>query len=162
VTLAASIDRTAVARAEDIARYVGGAHFDPATNVINGSAFERSPKDNDGVSVTRCRYFSSDIDSDQSEIRRVVGSRLKLGKTAIFVEVNTGALLDALAEFEQDVTVVEDPLEAEEGLLANPAHALILGLPFKGEAVGSLKSEVAGDRLRELVLRRFPANAPAS
>jgi hypothetical protein len=148
---------TPVAQEEDLTRYCGGAHFDADTGEVNGSAFDRNPKDIDGVSVTRCRFFSDVIEDDQNEIRRVVGSRLKFGKTAIFVELNTGDLLDALAEFEQEISVIQDPLPAQAGALPNPAHALIIGFPFRGEAIGSLKSELAGDRLRRIILRRFPA-----
>jgi hypothetical protein len=32
-----------------------------------------------------------------------------------------------------------------------------MGLPFKGESVGSLKSEVAGDKLKHIIIRKFPA-----
>ena len=142
---------------DDLARYVGGAHFDPGTGEINGSAFERTAKDTDGVSVTRCRLFAADVSKDEAAIRRVVGSRLNLGKTAVFAEVNTGKVLDVLAVFEQDISVVQDPLLAEKGALPNPAHALIVGFPFKGEAVGSLKSEVAGDKLKQIIIRKFPA-----
>ncbi|MBV8686165.1 MAG: hypothetical protein JOZ90_16450 [Alphaproteobacteria bacterium] len=140
-------------------RYVGGSHFDPDTGEVNGSAFERTPKDTDGVSVTRCRFFSAEVEKDHAEIRRIVGSRLKLGKTAVFVELNTGAILDALASFEEDVAVVEDPLPRDGEALPNPAHALIIGFPFKGEAVGSLRSEEAGDALRKIIRRKFPAVA---
>jgi hypothetical protein len=142
---------------DNLARYVGGAHFDPGTGEINGSAFERTAKDTDGLSVTRCRFFAADVPTDDEAIRHVVGSRLKLGKTAVFAEVNTGQVLDVLGVFEQDVSIVQDPLLAKHAVLANPAHALIMGLPFKGESVGSLKSEIAGDKLKQIIIRKFPA-----
>jgi hypothetical protein len=107
--------------------------------------------------VNRRGLFDADPDRDRAEIRRVVGARRKLGATSIFVEIRVGTMLDALAEFEAEISVVADPLDAEGDWPANRAHALILGLPFVGETVGSLKSELAGDRIRQQILDRFPA-----
>ncbi len=140
-----------------VARYVGALHIDPITGQINGSAFERSPKDTDGVSFTRRGMLAEDTDQDRAAIRGVVGSRLRLGRTAVFAELQVGDALAALERFDQDVSFVEDPLPAEGAMLANPAHALLIDLPFKGDHVGSLKSEAAGDYLRQCVRDRFPA-----
>lgn len=150
-------DRPRVARDENVVRYVGAAHFEQDTGVLNGSAFDRGPKDTDGLSVTRRGVLSTKRLQDETNIRLVLGSRLKLGTNALFVELNVGGILDALEEFEQEVFVCEDPLPAAGKALANPAHALIAGLPFAGEAIGSLRSEVAGDKLRALVSHSFPA-----
>lgn len=153
-------ERPRVGVAEDATRYVGGAHFDPTTRQVNASAFDRAPKDTDGLSINRVGVFSGDRDEDRIALRAVMGSRMKLGRTAIFAQFNAGAALAALAEFEEGIFLCHDPLLAERGWLANPAHALIVGLPFKGEAVGSLKAELAGDRLRAVVHDFFPAVAP--
>ncbi len=142
---------------ENIVRYVGGRNYDPNTGVINGGAFDRNSKDGDGLSVTRRYVFSIDDVVDKNQIRRVVGSRLKFGKTAVFAQLNVGEMLRALDEFNQNISVVEDALEADGEYLANPAHALILGLPFAGEAIGSLKSEIAGDKIRTTIQSSFPA-----
>jgi len=143
-------------------RYVGGLNFDPATGQINGAAFDRSPKDVDGLSVTRTGMLGRVGLLDEEAIRRAVGSRLTIGATSVFAQFNVGALVTALEEFEQPIDVVEDPLPAEGALLANPAHALILGLPFTGETAGSLKSEVAGDKIRQIVHHTFPGRAPVA
>lgn len=151
------VDERRLPADETVARYVGGSHFDPGTGGINGSAFERTPKDVDGVSFARRSVHSTVEADDRDAIRRVAGSRLKLGKNAVFAELKVGAALDVLREFEQDVFFREDRLAAEGDKLADPAHALLIGFPFKGEQVGSLKSEVAGDRLRRCVSACFPA-----
>ncbi|WP_174279909.1 hypothetical protein [Sphingomonas bacterium] len=140
-----------------VARYVGGLHLDPGTGQINGSAFERTAKDIDGVSFTRRGILAIGTQQDRAAIRQVMASRLRLGATAVFAELQAGTALDALSEFEQAVSFVEDALAADGDRLANPAHALLLGFPFRGEQVGSLKSEVAGDRLRSCIIDRFPA-----
>ena len=150
-------DRPTVGGEETLVRYVGGSHVDSSTGIINGSAFERTAKDTDGVSLTRRGILAAAKDHDREAIKKVVGSRLSLGKTAVFAEIRAGAVLDCLAEFEQGIFICEDPLP-EVGLeLANPAHALIIGFPFQGESIGSLKSEEAGDRLRHQIQDRFPA-----
>ncbi len=66
--------------------------------------------------------------------------------------------MQTLHAFEPSITFVEDPLGPEENALSNPAHALLVGYPFKDEAVGSLKSEVAGDQLRLQIRDRFAAS----
>lgn len=147
-------------RDELVARYVGGANFDSGTGQINGSAFERTPKDHDGVSFTRRGLLSYDQEEDRQEIRRIMASRLNLGKTAIFAEIQVGLALDTIEEFEQDVYFIENALKEDGDKLANPAHALLIGFPFRGEQIGSLKSEVAGDRLRQCVVGTFPAIMP--
>ncbi|WP_156370209.1 hypothetical protein [Novosphingobium sp. Leaf2] len=152
----------AVGDVEDITRYVGGSHFDAATGQVNASAFDRSPKDVDGLSVNRVGVFSREIRDDRFELRRVMASRMKIGKTAVFVQFNVGDALSALAEFEEEIFVAADPLVADGVGLANPAHAVIVGLPFKGEAIGSLKAELAGDRLRAVIKDTFPAVQTAS
>jgi hypothetical protein len=142
----------------NIVRYVGGAHYDGNTGKVQASAFDRiRKKDEDGLSFTQRDMLAIVSKDDETAIRKVVGSRLTLGKTAVFAELNAGQALDALDEFESEFFFQLDPLVAEAGMLANPAHALLIGLPFKGEAVGSLRSELAGDLLRRRILRTFPA-----
>ena len=140
-----------------VARYVGGSHVDLNTGVINGSAFDRNHKDLDGLSFTECGVLSDDVSVDHKLIREVVGSRIKLGKKACFAQIAVGDALDTLDQFEVDFSFVADPLTAEQSALANPAHCLMLGLPFVGEVVASLRSELAGDLLRRVISGRFPA-----
>lgn len=136
-------------------RHVGGSHIDG--DVINGSAFERSPKDLDGVSISIRGIFSADSDKDIASIRSVVGARRKLGKTSVFAELNVGSALSVLHEFEKSVAIEAAPLAATKGFPEDPAHALIVGLPFAGEMIGSLRSELAGDLLARRILRTYPA-----
>lgn len=64
-----------------VVRYVGGSHFDPGTGGINGSAFERTPKDVDGVSFARRGVHSTVVAVDRDAIRRVAASRLSWAGT---------------------------------------------------------------------------------
>jgi hypothetical protein len=144
----------------NVVRYVGGKHIGDSTGALNGSAFDRTPKDRDGLSFTQRLILFKSAKKDEAEIRRIVGSRLHMGKMAVFAELNVGAALGALKAFEADFYFREDALAAEGNMLANPAHALLIGLPFVGETVGSLRSEHAGDILRQTVRDTFPAFLP--
>ena len=143
---------------EDLCRYAGGAHFDKSTGKIGAGVFDRHPKDHDGLSVNRRGIFSVNEADDDAAIRHVTSTRMTLGKTARFVVINAGVMLAALEEFEREVFVCADPLEEVGKAAANPAHALIIGLPFVGEEVGSMTSELIGDRLRRLTSMGFPAH----
>jgi hypothetical protein len=148
-----------LAKTKSVVRYVGGAHLDPNTRMIGGSAFDRGPKDTDGLSFTQCGILAKQQAKDDNEIRRIIGSRIALGKTACFAELNVGEAIDALSNFERAFWFQLDPVPKDGEQLENPAQTLLIGLPFKGEAVGSLNSELAGDLLRRCIRRTFPAIA---
>jgi hypothetical protein len=146
---------------KNVVRYVGGSHcsFDEAAKeiAVYPSAFDRNIKDSDGLSFIERLILSKNPKKDESEIRRVLASRRALGKTAHFAELNVGQALEVLSVFDTDFFFYEDPLSAEGEMLANPAHVLLNGLPFKGEPIGSLTSEWAGELLCGAVSRLFPA-----
>jgi hypothetical protein len=141
----------------NIVRYVGGSNYSASTGVLNGIAFERPPKDVDGLSVTQRLVLARNSEKDKTEIRTVFASRMTLGKTAVFAELNVGRALSKLARFDEEFFFLADPLPESDQKLANPAHALLKGLPFVGDEVGSLKSELAGDLLRSVVHDVFSA-----
>ncbi len=149
---------------KNVVRYVGGSHvtLSPLTGEfeVDASAFDRTAKDHDGLSFTERLVLSIDPHRDEDEIRRVLAARRSLGKTARFVEVNVEQAVKALSVFDNDFYFCEDPLPATTGIPANPAHVLLKGLPFAGEAIGSLSSEWAGELLSGIVTRTFPAVAP--
>lgn len=142
---------------EQVVRYVGGLNFDPGTGRIDGSAFDRRPKDDDGLSFTRRYVLSEDDSADQAHIRTVFASRIKVGATAKFAQIRVGEAIGNLRYFDERFDFIEDPLDLDGTALANPAHALMIGLPFAGESVGSLRSELAGDLLARCVNFVFDA-----
>lgn len=149
---------------KNVARYVGGSHvtLNPLSGEfeVDASAFDRTKKDHDGLSFVERLVLSTDQQRDEIEIRRVLAARRSIGKTARFAELNVGQAVEALSVFDNDFYFCEDPLSAKDGIPANPAHALLKGLPFVGEAVGSLRSEWAGELLSGIVTSTFPAVAP--
>lgn len=142
---------------EQVVRYVGGLNFDQSTGRVDGTAFDRRPKDHDGLSFTRRHVFSSEEEADRNQIRLVFASTIKVGATAKFAQLEVGKALDSLRYFDDIFDFIDDPLDAEGDALANPAHALMVGLPFAGEAVGSLRSELAGDLIAKCVNLVFDA-----
>ena len=153
-----------LANDRNVVRYVGGSHA--VLNSVSGeyeidaSAFDRTAKDHDGLSFIQRLVLSTDPQRDEDEIRRVVGAWRSLGKTARFAELNVGHAVEALRVFDQDFYFCEDPLPEFDGKPANSAHVLLIGLPFKGEAIGSLRSEWAGELLSGVVLTTFSAIMP--
>jgi hypothetical protein len=149
---------------KNVVRYVGGSHVAPIPDSdefeIDGSAFDRTAKDVDGLSFIERLVLSTNQKLDEDEIRSVLGARRLFGKTARFAELNVGQALEALYVFDQDFYFCEDPLPENGDIPAIPAHALLKGLPFKEEAIGSLTSEWAGELLSGAVLRTFPAIKP--
>lgn len=142
-------DGDRVGRHEKVVRYARPS--DVHGDTLNGSAFDRKAADRDGVSVCRLGVFQAEPVGDLDQIRRAMGSRLRLKPAGRLAEISVGAIEDVGREVDELLFVVEDALPAEGGHPANPAHALIDGLPFKGASVGSLSSELAGDLLRRHV-----------
>lgn len=143
---------------ENAARYVGGSKFDPGTARVLLTAFDREGKDSDGLSFNQTGVLSSVQADDDHQIRLITASRITVGKSAVFAELNVGEASSKLASFGDQFHFEADPLEADGQKLANPVHALLMGLPFKGEANGSLKSELASDLLTQAVNRIFWAH----
>lgn len=152
-----SIENNILSDSEVVVRYVGGAHIDSKTNEINGSAFERSPKDKDGVSFNRRNIFCYCEKCDRENIISIMKTRMTLGKKSRFAEIVVGDVLAKMAQ-EDGISIAfyEDFLDEEPGIPSNPAHAILKGLPFTGEKIGSLSSELAGDFLRQCIVHEYP------
>jgi len=152
-----SVKNNILSNSEVVVRYVGGAHIDPKTNEINGSAFERSPKDKDGVSFNRRNIFCYFEKCDRENIISIMKTRMNLGKKSRFAEIIVGDVLAKMSK-EDGISIdfYEDFLDKEPGIPSNPAHALLKGLPFTGEKIGSLDSELAGDLLRQCIVNEYP------
>jgi hypothetical protein len=149
---------------KNVVRYVGGSFVyveaDSDMFEVGAGAFERTTKDEDGLSFIERLILAKSSKADEDEIRRVLASRRSFGKTAQFAELNVEKALHALSYFDSEFYFCEDPLPTEGEKLANPAHALLIGLPFKGEPAGSMTSEFAGELLSGTVERLFPAIKP--
>lgn len=140
---------------ERVVRYARPSDVDQ--DKVNGSAFDRVPKDEDGVSVCRLGIFDAARDRDLAMIRVVLGSSLTLKPNGRLAEIGVSDIEAVGQEVGELLAVIEDALAANPPALANPAHALIDGLPFKGASIGSLTAELAGDLLKLRVSDLHPA-----
>lgn len=147
---------------ENVVRLV--RHIDFKKGILGASAFDRPEKDHDGLSVTRRHVLIPDDDAaDLKRIREVLGAWRMLKASHRLAQISVGDILAAGAEANRALSVVEDPIEAEPPKPANPAHALILGLPFAGAEKGSLDAVMASDLLARKIDPQnvLPAIEPA-
>lgn len=114
---------------------------------VNGTAFERRLTDITGVSVTRLGMFDPDRVRDLVEVRRVMATAMRMKRNRRLAEIGVGDIEAVGREVGQLLQVMENTSPADLPVLANPAHAVINGLPFVGAPVASLQSELAGDLL---------------
>lgn len=134
-----------VATEERVVRYAKPTAVEG--DVVNGTAFDRRPTDVTGLSVSRLGIFDPDRARDLAMLRTVIGSALTLSPNGRLAEIGVGTIEAVGREVGQLLHVAENALPAVTPALANPAHALIDGLPFKGAPVASLQNETAGDLL---------------
>lgn len=131
---------------ELIARYVSGGQVDG--DLISGEAFQLKPKDDGGLSVNWPAVFDADLGLAAGEIKR--RARITVRPSGRYAILNVREILDISRQADElnQLSVIEDPLEAEGEKLADPSHALILGLPLPDD----LQAQMAGDLLARLVL----------
>lgn len=125
---------------------------------VQGPAFYSRPIDDHGASYNWLEYFEGDEGARLTEVRS--RARLKLGATALLAKLNIGMVRKALeTEFaDQNIKIVEDPLEATDQFPADPSHTLMINMPAAGEPL----VEAIGDLLAEMVIDTFPARQPVS
>lgn len=95
----------------------------------DGSDFRLRAKrpDEIGLSVNWLEALGSDKVGQLSEVRRLC--RLTLRPNGRFAEMNVGTVVSAVSQELDTLRILHDPLDAEEGLHADPSHAEITGLP---------------------------------
>lgn len=150
-------DRPKIQDDADVVRHVDRRSYDSSTNEYDPSAFYRTKKDQDGLSFMQRLVLANEDHADRKEIQRVFALRYKPHKKDVFAELNVHDALETLRDFGQELFFCADPIPASDEIEANDAHVLMIGLPFEGDKIGSLRFEVAGDRLGKVVKGNFPA-----
>lgn len=152
----------AVAASESVLRLI--RHIDFKNGIVGSSAFDRPEKDTDGLSVCRRGVLAEDAPEDLRRIQRVLGAWRTLKASHRLAQLSVSDILAVGEETKRALSVIEDPLEAEPPKPANPAHALIHGLPFAGAEEGTLDSVTAADLLARKVDAKnvYPAIEPAA
>ena len=140
--------RKPVASHEDILRLFSGGKID--NNVpVNGSL---SPVHDGDLSVERPAVYSADVQAALVSIRMV--ARLKLRQSGRFIQWNVDAIQTITAEdpMAPNLLAFEDPLPAEDGYAANPAHAVVSNVPSE-----TLAADYLLDLLRPMIKAVHPA-----
>ncbi len=139
---------------DHIVRYVRPGMIQESGDV-DGSDFRLRPArpDEKGLSVNWLEVLGAGKDHQLSEVRRLCSSRLSLRRNGRFAEMNVGTVLRVVSEELDTPGIVHDPLEAEQGLEADPSHSEISGLP-PGE---SDQAMLVGDLIAACVMNLYPA-----
>jgi hypothetical protein len=142
---------------DHILRYVGGSHIETAqdgTPVITGGGFIAKPKDDNKPSYNWLECFTGALDDQVQKVRDL--ARVTYGSKGKLVRLNVGRVRCNIAENTDDnraITVIEDPLDAEDDKPADPSHALMTNVPDENDPQG----ELVGDLIAQCVLNVFPA-----
>ena len=103
-----------------IVRLVGGSKIDG--DIVHPNAFNGQR-----ISVNWLECVDGSKDQQLDRVRSV--SRLKLGSTAKFAELEVSGVRQCGKGSDFELDVVEDPLPANENEPAAPCHAEIIGVP---------------------------------
>lgn len=158
----------------ELVRYIRPADIDGV--IVSGTAFERKLKDKDGVSVTRLGMFSKALEKDLNSIRTVMNSRLKMAATGKLGQISSVAIANVGSKTRTALEVMTSPssgtaFNADKDIgrelgknkkFANPAHAVIVGLPFNEGELDDLEADLAGDLLARAISTLHPIQIPSS
>ena len=137
---------------DQIVRYVKPSMIQD-DGTADGSDFRlrASRPDEAGLSVNWLDAFDPGKVHQLSEVRRLC--RLRLRPSGRFAEMNVGTILGEVAKELDTLRIVHDPLEAKNGIDADPSHAEIVGLP-PGDSDHAV---LVGDLIAECVIDMHPA-----
>lgn len=134
---------------QEVVRYARPS--DVPNGFLLSTAFERPEKDKNGLSICQLYVFSPHLDADLVALRQVLGAWMNLKPNGRFAQLSVADIVAVGEEVAQTLSVVEDPVAAQGDKPANPAHSLIVGLPFKGADQGELGAVLASDLLARKV-----------
>ena len=143
-----------------ILRYVGGRHIDQDTEenaVILGGGFIARPRDGNRPSCNWLEYLDGSLDEQIQQIRNA--ARVAYRANGRLARLNVGRVIGEVAAGTGDgreVAIIHDPLDPENGRIADPSHALMTNVPDEDDPEG----ELVGDLIANCVLESFPARAP--
>lgn len=134
---------------DHVVRYVKPRSFDEG--IVDGSGFELKAGD-DGISVNWLECFSGDKEVQLAKVRRL--KRLDWRKAGCLAEINVGQTKRYLAKEIPDLSIVEDPLAADQqkGYEADASHSLICGLPHNPPE----RRQAIQDMIAECVINKYP------
>lgn len=132
---------------DHVVSYVKPTLFDEG--VIDGEGFLLK-SGHGGISVNWLECFSGDKDAQLAEVRRL--KRLDWEKAGCLAEINVGQTKRHLARKIPDLSIVEDPLAADQQRYeADPSHSLICGLPHNPPE----RRQALQDMIAECVINKY-------
>ena len=147
----------AIPQEHHVVRYVGGQHIDRDTNnqpVVLGGGFIAKPRDDNSPSCNWLECFGGSLNEQVQKVRNV--ARVTYGATGRLARLNVGQVVREIAvgtDGNQEVSIIHDPLDPENGWIADPSHALMTNVPDEDDPEG----ELIGDLIANCVLESFPA-----
>lgn len=135
---------------DHVLRYIRRKHVD--NGVVNGSGFLTRPQE-EMPSVNWIECFTPPLENQIAEIS--APRRLKYEKRGLLVRLNVGHTRQYVAAHAMNpiqISFLHAPLQAEEGKVEDPSHALIHGMPTLETAEG----EAIKDLFTHCILERFP------
>ena len=121
----------------------------PTRAEIPGTAFVRSPKDTDGLSVNWHECFPGILEEQVVAVRQLIRQTLKKNGRFLLIDVDTVKAHLAMHAPDVNLAAIEDPLEADSDYFADPSHALLMGLPTHDD---SPESERIGDLIAQCII----------
>ena len=146
---------------DHILRYVGGKHVDrdeEGNPVVTGGGFIARPRDDNKPSYNWLEYLDGTLEERAQQVRDA--ARIKYGAKAMLAKLNVGRVSQHIHDNTDDdraVTVIHDPLEAENVHPPDPSHALMTNVPDENDPEG----ERVGDLIAQCVCGTFPARPPS-
>lgn len=134
-----------------ILRYVKPSAIDDG--VIGGEAF-LGRYAGDDPSVNWLEQFPGDLNNQISEIRKK--ARIEYKATGRLARLNVGKTRSHVLKEtnnEHNLTVIKDPLEAENNFEEDLSHALMKGVP----SIEDMYGEYVGDLIAECIVDHYPA-----
>jgi hypothetical protein len=141
---------------ENVIRFIDEEDWDGKR--VNGAAFERPLKDDDGVSLNRLRVFDQkNRDRDLAQVKAVMLCRRVPLSNGLLAEIAVQAIEAVGVRYSLPILVIEDPKPRKGAkLLANPAHALIVETPFQGGALADAVADRIGKAVHAIISTSLP------
>lgn len=144
---------------DHILRYIGGQHVDwdkDGDPVVTGGGFIARPRDNNRPSYNWLECLHGTLEERIQTVRHT--ARISYSAKARLAKLNVGRVIQHVCENTDDicVTVIQDPLEAENEYPPDPSHALMTNVPDENDPEG----ELVGDLIAECVCHTYPAQTP--
>ena len=109
------------------------------------------------LSCNWLEYYEGSLSEQIQQVRNT--THLTYGATGRLVRLNVGKVIQEVAvgtKGSREVSIIHDPLDQENGRVANPSHALMTNVPDENDPQGELIRDIISNCIQET----FPAKGP--